>query len=151
MMMFAILFGLSMDYHVFLVSRIHEEYVSGAPNSRAVAMGLSTTARVITSAALIMIAVFGSFILGDERVIKEFGMGLSVAIFLDATIVRLLLVPAIMEILGTANWWLPRPQPVPSRIDIRLGPTPRRAGDHPGTGRTSGETGGRRYAVSSRT
>lgn len=108
MMMFAILFGLSMDYEVFLVSRIHEEYVSGAPNSRAVAMGLSTTARVITSAALIMIAVFGSFILGDERVIKEFGMGLAVAIFLDATIVRLLLVPAIMEILGTANWWLPR-------------------------------------------
>jgi RND superfamily putative drug exporter len=70
-------------------------------------MGLSSTARVITSAALIMIAVFGSFILGDERVIKEFGFGLAIAIFLDATIVRLMLVPSFMELMGSLNWWLP--------------------------------------------
>jgi RND superfamily putative drug exporter len=107
MMMFAILFGLSMDYEVFLVSRIREEYLKGSDNSKAVAMGLSSTARVITSAALIMIAVFGSFILGDERVIKEFGFGLAIAIFLDATIVRLMLVPSFMELMGSLNWWLP--------------------------------------------
>lgn len=119
MMMFAMLFGLSMDYEVFLVSRIHEEYVKGASNSHAVAMGLSTTARVITSAALIMIAVFGSFMLGDERVIKEFGLGLSVAILLDATVVRLMLLPAIMELLGDWNWWLPGPlDRILPRIDI---------------------------------
>jgi len=107
MMMFAILFGLSMDYEVFLVSRIREEYLKGSDNSKAVAMGLSSTARVITSAALIMIAVFGSFVLGDERVIKEFGFGLAIAIFLDATIVRLMLVPSFMELMGNLNWWLP--------------------------------------------
>ncbi len=108
MMLFAILFGLSMDYEVFLVSRIREEYVGGRNTSNAIAMGLSSTARVITSAALIMIAVFGSFVLGDERVIKMFGIGLATAIFIDATIVRLLLLPALMELLGSANWWLPR-------------------------------------------
>jgi RND superfamily putative drug exporter len=97
-----------MDYEVFLVSRIREEYVNGAETSRAVALGLSSTARVITSAALIMIAVFGSFALGDQRVIKMFGIGLATAIFVDATIVRLLLLPAVMELLGGANWWLPR-------------------------------------------
>jgi RND superfamily putative drug exporter len=107
MMMFAIVFGLSMDYEVFLVSRIREEYLEDHDNARAVAMGLASTARVITSAALIMIAVFGSFVLGNERVIKEFGLGLAVAIFLDATVVRLMLVPALMELLGSANWWLP--------------------------------------------
>jgi RND superfamily putative drug exporter len=107
MMLFAILFGLSMDYEVFLVSRIREEHVNGADTSHAVAMGLSSTARVITCAALIMIAVFGSFVLGDERVIKMFGIGLATAIFIDATVVRLLLVPAVMELLGSANWWLP--------------------------------------------
>jgi RND superfamily putative drug exporter len=107
MMMFAIVFGLSMDYEVFLVSRIREEYLHDNDNARAVSMGLASTARVITSAALIMIAVFGSFVLGSERVIKEFGLGLAVAIFLDATVVRLMLVPALMELLGKANWWLP--------------------------------------------
>jgi RND superfamily putative drug exporter len=107
MMMFAIVFGLSMDYEVFLISRIREEYLTSGDNSRAVALGLSSTARVITSAALIMIAVFSSFVLGSERVIKEFGLGLAVAVFLDATVVRLLLVPALMELMGKANWWLP--------------------------------------------
>jgi RND superfamily putative drug exporter len=108
MMMFAILFGLSMDYEVFLLSRVKEEYDRTGDNGAAVADGLSATARVITAAALIMVTVFGSFVFGGDRVIKEFGLGLSVAILVDATIVRLLLVPATMELLGKANWWLPR-------------------------------------------
>ncbi len=107
MMMFAILFGLSMDYEVFLISRIREEYVAGNDNATAVAHGLTATARVITAAAAIMVAVFGSFILGADRIIKEFGLGLSVAILVDATIVRLFLVPATMELLGERNWWMP--------------------------------------------
>ena len=108
MMLFAILFGLSMDYEVFLLSRIKEAYDRTGDNTEAIARGLRRTARVITAAAAIMITVFGSFILGDQRVIKEFGFGLAVAILIDATIVRLLLVPAAMEIMGQANWWFPR-------------------------------------------
>ena len=108
MMLFAILFGLSMDYEVFLLSRVKEEYDRSGDNGLAVAEGVNATARVITAAALIMVLVFGSFMFGDERVIKEFGFGLAVAIFVDATIVRMLLVPATMELLGDANWWLPR-------------------------------------------
>jgi RND superfamily putative drug exporter len=108
MMLFAILFGLSMDYEVFLISRVREEYLRSGRNSDSVAHGLSVTARVITAAAAIMIVVFGSFILGNERVIKEFGLGLAVAILVDATVVRLVLVPATMELLGDLNWWLPR-------------------------------------------
>jgi RND superfamily putative drug exporter len=108
MMLFAILFGLSMDYEIFLLSRIKEEYDRTGDNGLAVADGLSATARVITAAALIMVTVFGSFVFGDERVIKEFGLGLAVAIFVDATVVRMLLVPATMELLGDANWWLPK-------------------------------------------
>ncbi|HEV7492567.1 MMPL family transporter [Baekduia sp.] len=107
-MVFAILFGLSMDYEMFLLSRIKEEYDKTGDNGLAVADGLSATARVITAAALIMVTVFGSFVFGDERVIKEFGLGLAVAILVDATIVRMLLVPATMELLGDANWWLPK-------------------------------------------
>ncbi|MDQ6697825.1 MAG: MMPL family transporter, partial [Actinomycetota bacterium] len=108
MMMFAILFGLSMDYEVFLLSRIKEEYDRSGHNDEAVADGLSATARVITAAAAIMVCVFGSFAFGDERVIKEFGLGLATAILVDATIVRMVLVPATMSLLGDANWWLPR-------------------------------------------
>jgi RND superfamily putative drug exporter len=107
MMMFAILFGLSMDYEVFLLSRIKEEWDKTGDNARAVADGLSYTARVITAAAAIMVCVFGSFVFGSERVIKEFGLGLAAAIFIDATLVRLVLVPATMELLGRANWWMP--------------------------------------------
>ncbi len=107
MMMFAILFGLSMDYEVFLISRIREEYVRTGDNATAVAHGLAATARVITAAAAIMIAVFLAFVLGPERFVKEMGIGLATAIFVDATIVRLVLVPATMELLGNANWWLP--------------------------------------------
>jgi len=109
MMLFTILFGLSMDYEIFLLSRIREEYVRTRDNGLAVADGLARTARVITAAAAIMITVFLSFVFGfDERSIKLFGMGLAVAIFVDATIVRMVLVPATMELLGDANWWFPK-------------------------------------------
>ena len=107
MMMFAILFGLSMDYEVFLLSRVKEEYDRTANNARAVADGLASTARVITAAAAIMVVVFGSFLLEADRVVKLFGVGLASAIFLDASVIRMLLVPATMELLGDRNWWLP--------------------------------------------
>ena len=107
MFLFAILFGLSMDYEVFLVSRIREEYLRTRDASLSVARGLSVTTRLITAAAAIMVAVFLSFALGDQRVIKEFGIGLATAIFLDATLVRLILVPALMQVMGEANWWFP--------------------------------------------
>ena len=108
MMLFAIVFGLSMDYEVFLLSRIREEYDRSGDNALAVADGLAATARVITAAAAIMVMVFASFVLGDERVIKLFGIGLASAIFIDATLVRIVLVPATMELLGKANWWFPK-------------------------------------------
>jgi RND superfamily putative drug exporter len=108
MMMFAIVFGLSMDYEVFLLSRIREEYLKSGDSRRSVADGLAATARVITAAAAIMVVVFGSFLLENDRVIKLFGIGLASAVFLDATVVRMLLVPATMELLGDKNWWLPR-------------------------------------------
>jgi RND superfamily putative drug exporter len=108
MMMFAILFGLSMDYEVFLLSRVREEYVRTGDNGLAVADGLATTARVITAAAAIMVAVFGAFVLGDNVFVKSVGIGMAAAIFVDATVVRMVLVPSTMELLGNANWWLPR-------------------------------------------
>ncbi len=104
---FAIVFGLSMDYEVFLLSRIREEYDRTHDNATAVADGLAVTARVITAAAAIMVCVFGSFVLGDLRDIKLFGFGLAFAVFIDATIVRLVLVPSAMELLGDRNWWAP--------------------------------------------
>ena len=107
LMMFAILFGLSMDYEVFLMSRIREDYVATGDNRRSVVTGLTSTARVITSAALIMISVFGAFVLGDDPIGKLFGVGLAVAVLLDATLVRMVLVPATMSLVGRANWWLP--------------------------------------------
>ncbi len=107
MFMFAILFGLSMDYEVFLLSRVREEYLLTGDNDRSVIHGIASTARVITSAALIMISVFLGFVLGDDPVIKMMGLGLATAIFVDATIVRLVLVPATMKLMGDANWWLP--------------------------------------------
>ena len=107
MFMFAILFGLSMDYEVFLLSRVREEYLLTGDNERSVIHGIASTARVITSAALIMISVFLGFVLGDDPAIKMMGLGLATAIFVDATIVRLILVPATMKLMGDANWWLP--------------------------------------------
>ena len=108
MMMFAILFGLSMDYEVFLLSRVREEYLRTRDNGLAVADGLAMTARVITAAAAIMICVFLAFVLGPELTIKQIGIGLASAILIDATLVRMVLVPSTMEILGNANWWLPK-------------------------------------------
>ena len=105
--MFAILFGLSMDYEVFLLSRVREEYRRHGDNTRAVIEGIAGTGRTITAAALIMVAVFSGFVLGSDPVVKMMGVGLATAIFLDATVVRLVLVPATMKLLGDANWWLP--------------------------------------------
>jgi RND superfamily putative drug exporter len=106
-MMFAILFGLSMDYEVFLISRIREEYLKHGDTRRAVADGLAKTARVITAAAAIMVVVFLAFLAAPDVFLKLFGIGLAVAIFLDATIVRMVLVPAVMQLLGDRNWWIP--------------------------------------------
>jgi RND superfamily putative drug exporter len=106
-MMFAILFGLSMDYEVFLISRIREEYLKDGDTRRAVADGLAKTARVITAAAAIMVVVFLAFVASPEVFLKLFGIGLASAIFLDATLVRMVLVPAVMQLLGPRNWWIP--------------------------------------------
>ena len=106
-MVFAILFGLSMDYEVFLVSRIYEEWHKRGDNREAIKHGLAATGRTITAAAAIMVLVFGAFVLGGERVIKLFGIGLASAVFLDALIVRSVLVPGLMLLVGERNWWLP--------------------------------------------
>ena len=108
MMLFTVLFGLSMDYEVFLLSRIREEYLLTGDTATAVADGVATTARVITAAAAIMAAVFLSFVLGDQRVLKLLGLGLATAVIIDATVVRMVLVPAVMQLLGRANWWIPK-------------------------------------------
>jgi RND superfamily putative drug exporter len=135
MIMFAILFGLSMDYEIFLLSRIREHWLETGDSGESVAFGIGASARVITAAAAILIAVFGSFaIFGDERAVKEFGMGMAFAIFIDATLVRLVLVPAFMQIAGPANWYMPRwldsalpkltidpPMPVRTRVRRMLG------------------------------
>ncbi len=113
-LMFAVVFGLSMDYEVFLVSRVREEWIRRGDASSAVADGIAYTGRVISAAAAIMICVFLSFMLGDERSIKEFGFGLAIAVFLDALVVRCVLLPAVLELLGKATWWLP------SWVDARL-------------------------------
>ena len=106
-MVFAIVFGLSMDYEVFLVSRIHEEWTHGADNSTAVREGLIRTGRVITAAAAVMVVVFASFIGGGERVIELFGLALASAVFLDALVIRVLMLPATLQLLGERTWWFP--------------------------------------------
>ncbi|MBV9194350.1 MAG: MMPL family transporter [Solirubrobacterales bacterium] len=113
-LMFAVVFGLSMDYEVFLVSRVREEWVRHRDASIAVVNGIAFTGRVISAAAAIMICVFLSFMVGDERAVKEFGFGLAAAVFLDALVVRCVLLPAVLELLGTVTWKLPR------RLDARL-------------------------------
>jgi putative drug exporter of the RND superfamily len=105
--LFVILFGLSMDYEVFLLSKIREEYDRLGDNALAVARGLAATARVISAAAAIMVVVFLSFVLTPDVSVKQIGLGLAAAVLVDATVVRLVLVPAVMELLGKANWWLP--------------------------------------------
>src|ERR687896_16769 len=109
LLMFAILFGLSMDYEVFLLTQIQEHYKEDGDPHKAVVNGLANTGRVITSAALIMVFVFASFVLNGNAIVKQFGVGLAVAIAIDATVVRCLAVPAIMSLFGKAAWWLPRP------------------------------------------
>ena len=119
MFLFAIVFGLSMDYEVFLLSRMKEEYHRTGDNATAVADGVAATARVITAAALIMVCVFAAFVLAPDRQLKLFGMGMAVAVFIDATVVRMLLVPATMELLGDRNWWMPKwLDKVLPRIDV---------------------------------
>jgi putative drug exporter of the RND superfamily len=105
--LFAIVFGLSMDYEVFLMSRIHEEWESSHDATAAVTRGLALTGRVITAAAAIMVTVFASFMLGEDRIIKLFGLGLSAAVLIDAVLIRTVLVPAIMQLFGAHAWWLP--------------------------------------------
>jgi RND superfamily putative drug exporter len=106
-LMFAILFGLSMDYEVFLISRIREFWLQSGDASDAVTKGLAATARVITAAAAIMVAVFAAFVLSPDVFLKALGIGLATAVLVDATIIRMVLVPATMQILGRATWWLP--------------------------------------------
>ena len=113
-MVFAIVFGLSMDYEVFLVSRIHEEWTHGADSSAAVREGLIRTGRVITAAAAVMVAVFASFILGGQRVLELFGLALASAVLLDAVVIRCILLPATLQLLGERTWWFP------ARLDRRL-------------------------------
>jgi putative drug exporter of the RND superfamily len=126
-MLFAVVFGLSMDYEVFLVSRMHEEWTHTHDATYAVRHGLAMTGRVVTAAAVIMIAVFGAFAIGNERALAMMGVGFGAAIFIDAFIIRLLLLPAVMHLLGPAMWWMPswldrrlphlaieRPEPVPA-------------------------------------
>ena len=108
LLMFAILFGLSMDYEVFLLTQMKEHFKETGDAKRAVVEGLANTGRVITSAAAIMVCVFTSFVLNGDPVVKEFGVGLAVAIAIDSTLVRCLLVPAVMVLLGERAWWLPR-------------------------------------------
>ncbi|MCU1354932.1 MAG: hypothetical protein JWM89_350 [Acidimicrobiales bacterium] len=140
MMLFAIVFGLSMDYEVFMLSRIREEYLRTGDATTSVADGLASTARVITAAAAIMVVVFASFMLEDIREIKLFGLGLALAVLLDATLVRMVVVPATMELLGDRNWWIPKwldrllphidiegsKPPVPSPTDV-VAPAPQPA------------------------
>jgi RND superfamily putative drug exporter len=122
-MMFAILFGLSMDYEVFLISRIREEYLKDGDTRRAVADGLAKTARVITAAAAIMVVVFLAFVTAQDTFLKLFGIGLATAVFLDATVIRMILVPAVMQLLDDKNWWIPdwleRTLP---RLDVEVSP-----------------------------
>lgn len=129
MMMFAILFGLSMDYEVFLLSRIKEEFDRSNDPVSSVADGLAASAKVISAAAMIMVVVFGGFLLEDVRVVKLFGVGLSVAVLLDATVIRLVLVPATMQLLGSRNWYLPK---FLDRVLPRLN-VEGRPGGHPAT------------------
>jgi RND superfamily putative drug exporter len=122
--LFAMIFGLSMDYEVFLVSRMREAWDETHDNARAVAIGLERTGRIITAAAIVMVAAFSGFMAGSIVGLQEFGCGLAVAIFLDATLVRGVLVPALMAIMGRYNWWLPAPL---ARL-VRVRPSPLQVG-----------------------
>jgi len=118
--LFAMLFGLSMDYEVFLVTRMREAWDETHDNGRAVGLGLERTGRIVTAAAIVMVAAFSGFVAGRVVGLQEFGLGLAVAIFVDATIVRALLVPSLMALFGRWNWWLPEPV---ARV-MRVEPSP---------------------------
>ncbi len=134
-MLFAIVFGLSMDYEVFLISRIHERWAHTKDNSRAVAEGLALTGRVVTAAATIMVLVFLSFMLGEDRIIKEFGLALASAVFLDALVVRCLLLPATLHLLGENTWWIPGwLDRVLPRLNVEGSPLPPEEPKEPGRG-----------------
>jgi RND superfamily putative drug exporter len=105
---FCIVFGISMDYEVFLISRIMEEYRSSGDNKRSTALGLTKTGGLITSAAFILVVVVGSFIFTDIEIMKGLGLGLALAVLIDATIIRIIIVPALMKLFGKANWWAPK-------------------------------------------
>jgi putative drug exporter of the RND superfamily len=105
--MFAVLFGLSMDYEVFLVSRMRESWIRSGDNGRAITEGLAGNGRVVTAAAAIMIAVFAAFVPSPDIVLKVIGVGMATAILVDATVIRMLLLPSVMHLLGRANWWMP--------------------------------------------
>ena len=138
-MMFAVLFGLSMDYEVFLLSRIKEELAKGGDARMAVVAGVARTAKVITAAAAIMIAVFAAFALSPEVFLKLIGIGLATAILVDATIVRMILVPAIMELLGEKAWWAPRwlKRLIPRSTSKEQRPAPPSRDPHAGRPRVS--------------
>jgi RND superfamily putative drug exporter len=122
-LMFAILFGLSMDYEVFLLSRIRERYLITGDNTRAVEEGIGITGGIITGAALIMVAVFGAFALSSVSMIKSLGFSMALAVLIDATIVRGVLVPAFMRVMGNVNWWAPRwIQRIVARLGLYEGP-----------------------------
>lgn len=152
-MIFAIIFGLSMDYEIFLLSRMHEYWERGRDASAAVREGLATTGRVVTAAAAIMIVVFGAFAFSPDRMLKQFGLGLAVAIFIDAVVIRCLILPAIMQLLGTRAWWLPRAlDRVLPRIAVERPSVVAAAGANVGGGAieaTGHRTGGRQQASSS--
>jgi putative drug exporter of the RND superfamily len=119
MMVFAIVFGLSMDYEVFLLSRVHESWLGTGDPHRSVAIGIGATARVITTAAGVMVVVFLSFVLQSDPSVKMLAVGMAAAVLIDASIVRMVLVPAIMSLLGRAAWWLPRwLEPVVPRVEL---------------------------------
>jgi RND superfamily putative drug exporter len=132
--LFAMLFGLSMDYEVFLVTRMREEWDHGRDNRDAVAYGLERTGRIVTAAAIVMVAAFSGFVAGRIVGLQEFGIGLAVAIFLDATLVRAVLVPSLMALFGRYNWWLPGPLARVVRVPESPLEQPRRAALRP-TGR----------------
>lgn len=136
MFLFAILFGLSMDYEIFLLSRVREEHLRGYNTTDSIVRGLASTGRIITSAAAIMVVVFSSFTFIDNIVVKQLGLGLATAILVDATIVRIILVPATMVLLGQANWWLPRwLERFLPRVDAESEPVPHPERVPSGTGR----------------
>ncbi len=133
--LFCVLFGLSMDYHVFLLSRIRERYVETGDNAGSVAFGVGTTARIITGAALIMVAVFGGFASGSMVMFQQMGFGLAVAVLLDATLIRSVLVPASMRLLGRANWWLPRSLAWLPEVELERSVRPQACSEEPAPAR----------------